>query len=107
MVKLDYNNNYPTHSFLIFKDQDGSWNWFENSDYNNRGIHKFNSISELIEYQCDRYVDLLKEYNISDKELSSIILTEFTKPSSNISVLEYLEFVINSKKVKINNKRGK
>ena len=60
MVKLDYNNNYPTHSFLIFKDKDNSWNWFENSDFENRGIHRFNSIDELLKYQYDKYLKFLQ-----------------------------------------------
>ena len=42
MVKLDYDNIYPSHSFLVYKDNN-CWFWFENSDFNNRGIHKFNS----------------------------------------------------------------
>jgi len=96
MVKLDYNNNYPTHSFLIFRDKEGGWNWFENSDFENRGIHKFDSIDELLKYQYNKYLEFLRTFNISDDEINKIIFTEFTKPNSNISASDYLEFVINS-----------
>ena len=101
MVKLNYNNNYPTHSFLIFRDKNDNWNWFENSDYENRGIHKFESIDKLLKYQYDKYLELLKTFNISDDEINKIIFTEFTKPVRNISAPDYLEFVINSKPIVI------
>ena len=102
MVKLNYDNNYPSHSFLIFKDKEGCWNWFENADYENRGIHKFDSIDELLKYQYSKYLDFLKTFNITDDEIKKIILTEFGEPKSNISALEYLDFVINSNSIVIN-----
>ena len=96
MVKLDYDNCYPSHSFLIFKDKDGSWNWFENADFDNRGIHKFDSIDELLKYQYSKYLDFLRTFNITDDEIKEIIITEFEEPKSNIFASEYLDFVINS-----------
>lgn len=102
MVKLDRNNDYPTHSFLIFKDKDNSWNWFENADFNNRGIHKFSTINELLSYQYARYIKILKTFNISHDEIKKIILTDFKKPLSHISASEYLDFVINSEPIYVN-----
>lgn len=105
MVKLDYNNDYPTHSFLIFKDKDNSWNWFENADQKNRGIHKFSTINEVLSYQYASYLQHLKTFNITNEELAKVILTEFNKPLSNISASEYLDFVINSRQIYINKER--
>lgn len=102
MVKLDCNNDYPTHSFLIFKDKDNSWNWFENADFNNRGIHKFSTINELLSYQYARYIKILKTFNISHDEIKKIILTDFKKPLSHISASDYLDFVINSEPIYVN-----
>lgn len=99
MVNLDYKNDYPTHTFLIYK-EDKLWCWFENSDYNNRGIHKFNSYDELIDYQYNKYVEYLKTYNVSDEEINSIILTKFNKPKEHISAKDYLNHAINSKRIK-------
>ena len=104
MVKLNYDNDYPSHSFLIFKDKDGFWNWFENSDYENRGIHKFDSIDKLLEYQYIKYLDFLKTFNIKEDEIKKIIFTEFEEPQKNISASEYLDFVINSTLININSK---
>ena len=101
MVKLDYNNTYPSHSFLLFRDKDGSWNWFENADFDNRGIHKFDSFDKLLKYQYSKYLDFLKTFNISDDEIKKIIITHFEEPKSNISAFEYLDFVINSTPVVI------
>lgn len=104
MVKLDYDNLYPTHAFLVFKDHDGNWNWFENSDFNNRGIHEFSSVDELLNYQYKKYVEFLKTFNIRDEEIENIILTEFDKPLSHISALEYLDFVTDAKKILVSSK---
>ena len=96
MVKLDYDNIYPTHSFLVYK-YDNYWYWFENADYNNRGIHRFNTFDELLNYQYKKYIEALKTINITKEELKKIIMTEFDKPSTHISAKEYLNHVINSK----------
>ena len=102
MVLLDYENSYPTHSFLAYQDND-KWCWFENSDYDNRGIHKFNTFEELINFQYKNYVEFLKTYNITDKEIEKIIITEFDKPKEHISAKEYITYVTNSKRIYPNN----
>lgn len=99
MVKLPYENPYPTHTFLVFKDNN-KWYWFENADFKNRGIHEFNTIDDLINYQQEKYIELLKTFSIKDEELKNIILKEYEKPKSNISAKEFIEHVINSKDYK-------
>ncbi len=95
MVKLDYENEYPTHTFLIYK-ENNNWYWFESADSNNRGIHKFNSLEELIKCQYKKYVELLRTLNINDKEINNIIVTEYSKPKEHISTEKYLEHAIKS-----------
>ena len=98
MVNLDYENSYPTHSFLAYKNKDNNgWNYFENADLDNKGIHHFQSFNELIKYQLDRYKSFLKTFNISDEELTKIEMKVFFRPDSNISAKEYLDFVKSSK----------
>ena len=97
MVKLDYDNVYPTHSFLVYKDRNDNWCWFENADFNNIGIHRFNSYDELLNYQYKKYVEFLKTFNITDEEINKIIITKFEKPKEHISAEEYLNHVIDSK----------
>lgn len=100
MVKLDYDNVYPTHAFLAYK-EDNSWYWFENADFNNRGIHKFNTFNELLNYQYKKYVEFLKTFNITNNEIEKTIVTEFDKPKKHISALEYLNHVTSSKQLRV------
>lgn len=65
-----------------------NWNWFENSDFNNRGIHSFNTFDELITYQYNKYLEYLKEFNIKKEEIKKIIIREFEKPKSGITAKE-------------------
>ena len=99
MVNLNYENVYPTHSFLVFKNKNGKWCWFENADFNNRGIHKFDSFNDLIRYQYNKYLEFLKTFNISNDEIKNIIMTIFDKPKSHISASEYLNHVTSSKRI--------
>lgn len=96
MVKLDYDNVYPTHSFLAYKDND-YWYWFENADFNNRGIYRFNTFDELLNHQYKKYVEFLKTFNIKNEEIEKIIITDFDKPKEHISAEEYLKHAVNSK----------
>lgn len=98
MVFLDYKNKYPTHSFLVYKDN--TWNWFENADYENRGIHKFNSLEELLDYQLTKYKKFLKTFNISEEELEKIIIKEYDKPKANFTAEEYIDHVLSAKDFK-------
>ena len=102
MIKLDYENIYPTHSFLVFKDKENdNWYWFENADFNNRGIHKFDNIDSLLKYQIDKYMELLRTFNIKDIELEHFIITKFEKPKKNSSAEEYINHTMMSDDVKI------
>ena len=98
MVCLDYENEYPTHSYLIYKD-DNKWCWFENSDYDNRGIKKFDSIDELFKYQYGKYLSLLGKYNITKEEIEKIVITEFDEPEDGISAEEYINHALSAKKI--------
>ena len=100
MVNLPYENIYPTHSYLIYQDKDNSWNWFENSDFNNRGIHKKTTQEEIILFQLTKYKEFLKTFNIKDEELEKIIIKVYEKPDYHITAEEYIKHVINSKDYK-------
>ena len=100
MVNLDYDNDYPSHSFLIYKDND-EWCWFENADFNNRGIHRYNSYDELLSDQYKKYLEFLKTFNIKDDEIEQIIVNEYEKPKEHISASEYLDHVIDSKLITV------
>ena len=100
MVMVDYANPYPTHSFLIYKDSNGDWCWFENADFIHRGIHNFSSYDELLDYQYNQYKESLKEFNITDDEIGKIIITCFDKPKEYASSKEYIAHCIASKRIR-------
>lgn len=93
MVKVDYTNPYPMHSFLVYQ-MDNFWYLFEFSDARYRGIFKFLNLSELLAYQHSNYISSLKEYNILKEGLDSIIIKEYDKLYSGISAEEYLNHVL-------------
>lgn len=99
MVSLSYENIYPTHTFLIFKDEKGKWNWFENADFQNRGIHTFSTIEELLHKQYACYISLLKTFSIREEEIHYIIMKEYNEPMVNSTVNAYIEHVVNSKSI--------
>ena len=92
MVALPYENIYPTHSFLVFEDN-GKYYHFEYSDFNNRGIHEYDSIDSLLESQYESYLKYLDEFNITEEEKEHIILKSFAKPKEHMGAKEYLDYV--------------
>ena len=97
MVNLDYENIYPTHAFLCYKNKDNNgWNYFENADFDNRGIHPFTSFNEVVKYQLSKYKEFLKTFNIKEEELDKIVIKVFSKPNEHSSAREYLDFVLSS-----------
>lgn len=95
MADLVDSSDCPCHSFLVYKNNnDNGWNWFENSDFNNRGIHKFDNLDDLLSYQKDNYINFLKTLDICESKIKNIIRKEFSKPKDNISACEYLEWVV-------------
>lgn len=101
MVYLDYKNDYNTHAYLLYKDNNEKWCVFENADYDRRGIFKFDTLNDAIKHQYNAYLDSLKEKKITDEDINKIIIREFDKPKEHISTEEYLDHVINSKIIDI------
>lgn len=96
MLNVDYENKYPTHSYLVYKDKFSSnWNLFENADYNNRGIYEFNSLEELINFQKNVQIKVYIDLGVSDEELKNVVVKEYKIPNKNLSVKEYLCWVLN------------
>lgn len=98
MVKLDYPNNYPMHSYLVYK-ENGCYHYFEWADYNLRGIHSFDTFLEAINYQFEHYLKVLDGLNITEEEKQKIIRKSYKKVEGNISILDFLKNVCNSEDV--------
>ena len=84
--------------FLIYKDNN-KWNWFENADFNNFGIHSFDSLEECLYYQLNSYIKFLEEFKISGKEKEYLTLLAFEAPPRHIDAQGYINFCLKEKKV--------
>lgn len=93
IVGTNKKNNYPTHSFLTYKDND-EWCLFEVSDEKSRGILKFKDMHELLKYKLNIYINDLNLLGIKEEDKEKIILKEFTKPIEHISAKEYIESIL-------------
>ena len=93
MVRLDYPNNYPMHTFLVYK-ENGFWYYFEWADFNNQGVFRFKSLNEALDYQFNKYKNTLKNLNIKEEELNKVIRKIYLKPLDKYTAEEYLEFIM-------------
>ena len=103
MVLLDYDNPYPTHTFLVFKDENHKWNWFENAISNHRGIFTFDSLEELIESEYQYYLSLVDNYAITQEEKLRVVIMEYDKPLEHCSSEEYIDHCLHSKIIRSEN----
>lgn len=77
----------PTHTFLTFEKND-EYYWFEHSWEQLRGIHKYNTIKELL-------LDIKKEFIINELHnqytASNLFLYEYKKPKHHLSTEEFFK----------------
>lgn len=87
-------NNYPTHSFLAFN-ENNKWHWFEHSFGDYSGVHEFKTIDELIDDVLSKQLKLAINSGIAtpaDKELLTYHFYE--QPDANLSVTGYINHVL-------------
>ncbi len=78
-------NKCPTHTFLTYT-KNGKYYWFEHSWERFRGIHEYDLERDLLLDIKDKFIkyELNKQYN-----RENLILYEYEKPKSHISVREF------------------
>lgn len=89
------NNTCPTHTFLVF-DKDNKYYWFEHSWKKYRGIHKYDTLKELL-------IDLKNKFISSNSKCheEDIKIYEYTKPKYHISVDDYFKHCESGKLIDI------
>lgn len=102
---FEQDNNYPTHTYLVFEKND-KYYYFEHADSTNRGIYELNSYKEAILYQMNNHIKHVKKNNlpINDEILNHIQVIEFKINNYKISMNEYYDNIVKSKKVYENKK---
>lgn len=90
---VDYVNSYPTHSFLLYKDNN-KWNWFENAFFDCTGIHEYNSKEDAIKSVKDKFMYNALINGWAKPEDEKYIMTrEYNKPKDDLNVQDYLNHV--------------
>ena len=90
---LDYINDYPTHTFLIYK-KENKWFWFENAFIDNRGIYEFDSLDNAINTVKNKQFEYAsKYYNASKNELNKIRSYEYEELTNGLDVNGFLKHV--------------
>lgn len=100
-------NSYLTHTYLVYKDKEtNQYCYFEHADYNNRGIHSFNTYEEAIEYQKAKHIQFNEICGnvINEDVLNHLVIYEFNQPKYGCSMEEYINNIFCSKIIYENNK---
>ncbi len=91
----------PTHTFLIYE-KDNKYYWFEHAFEAQKGIHEFNSLDDAVEYAKSKQIEYTKNNykDISDDDLNTLVVYDYSKPSYHLNVDEYLKHVTTYKHTK-------
>ena len=98
---IENNNPYVCHTYLIYKDKkDNKWCWFEHADYNNKGIHKFNTMEEAILAQKEKHIEFNKSLNLPMTKdiIDTIHIYEYQSPKIGSTNQEFLDNIFNNAK---------
>ena len=87
-------NCYPNHAYLAYKDN-GKWCWFESCDKANIGIHKYDTLEDLITDQMDKHVRFTEKFNpIDESTLDCLHIFEYEKPKYGMNTKEFNKFLL-------------
>lgn len=89
------NDKCPTHTFLTYEKNNKVY-WFEHSWSKYKGIHKYNSMNELIKDVKHKFIST--ELNSSYDEMN-LVIYEYTKPKYGIGVSEFYKHCETGKQV--------
>jgi hypothetical protein len=94
MFAKNVENNLPTHTFLAFEDQ-GKWYWFEHAFGEQRGIHEYPSLNELIIDVKKKHLDYaIKNRGASVEDYQDLKICEYGVAPSGINPNEFIEGVM-------------
>lgn len=89
----------PTHTFLTYE-KDNKYYWFEHSWEQFRGIHEYDSESDLLLDVRNKFI----KYELNNQYINeNLKLYEYKKPKYHISVQEFYNHCKNGKYIDFNN----
>ena len=96
---LDNVNPYVCHTYLIYKDkQDNKWCWFEHADFNNRGIHKYDTMEEAMLAQREKHIEFNKSLGLpmSKDIIDTIHVYDYNMPKLGCTNQGYLDSIFDN-----------
>ena len=78
----------PSYTFLVVE-RDGSYYWCEHSWNIYRGIHRYDSLGELLKDVSNKQVEYIKGLGITDFNIEQFYMYEYGKPKYGISATEF------------------
>ena len=92
--EVDYENNYPTHTFLVYKENQ-KWYWFEHAFEDCRGIHEFESLEKAIQTVTSKQLEYAISIGIAKESDKKLIKSyEYMKITKPMDIEEFLNHVI-------------
>ena len=84
-------NSGFSHTYLLYKDNE-LWKLFEHSDFCNRGIYEFKTVTDAVKWQAEHQIKFA-ESCVKPVNKYVVCIKEFNQPPTNINMQEYLEFI--------------
>ena len=86
----------PAHAFLLFKDSNNKYYWYENVWLKYKGIHEYESKKAAITDIKNKFAETINDFH--DNKLR---IYQFEKPRSGINYIKYLSNAMSGKIVKL------
>lgn len=94
-IYIDDKNNLPSHTFLVYY-VDNKVYWFEHSWYDEKGIHEYNNLNDLLN---DVEIKFIKSRENEVPKGLDVHIYKYNKPNYNISCNEFYNYIFTQKKI--------
>lgn len=94
-IYIDNHTSLPSHTFLVFYKNSKVY-WFEHSWYDEKGIHEYDTLNELL---TDIKVKFLNSRKEEIEPSAAIHLYKYKKPKYHINCEEFYQYIFTQKKI--------
>lgn len=94
-IYIDDKNNLPSHTFLVYY-MDSKVYWFEHSWFDEKGIHEYNNLNDLLN---DVEIRFIKSRENEVQKGLDVHIYKYNKSNYNISCDEFYNYIFTQKKI--------
>ena len=94
-IYIDDKNKLPSHTFLVYY-VDNKVYWFEHSWFDEKGIHEYNNLNDLLN---DVEIRFIKSRENEVPNGLDVHIYKYNKPNYNISCDEFYNYIFTQKKI--------